>query len=136
MGAVAQPQGAAREEGEGVAAVARRQDAVEHVHAGQDRREDVRRHADAHQVAGPVRRQQRGGISDRLDHLLVALADAQAAEGIAVEADVHDLLGAPPAEIEVGPALDNAEEQGVRCQGRDSGGNGLGYCRRSLSPDP
>jgi protein-glutamine gamma-glutamyltransferase len=41
------------------------------------------------------------------------LANAQAAERVPVEPDIHDALRAPPAEIEVGPALNDAEKQSL-----------------------
>ena len=41
----------------------------------------------------------------------MALPDAQAADGVPVESDIDDLLGAPAAQIEVDPALDDAEKK-------------------------
>ena len=72
-----------------VAAVSGRHDAVEEVDPGGDGVEDVLRPADAHQVARPVRRQEVGRHLERLADLLAALADADAADRVAVEVDAR-----------------------------------------------
>src|SRR5262245_12295765 len=75
------------EAGEGLAvpARARRHHAVEHVDAARHRLDDVERRADAHEIAGPLLRQQRRGDIDGGEHLRLGLPDRKPANGIAVE---------------------------------------------------
>ena len=49
--------------------------------------DDVERRADAHQVARPVGGQQRGRVADDRVHGVGRLADAEAADGVGLEAD-------------------------------------------------
>ena len=70
--------------------------------------EDADRVADAHEVAQPVRRQQLVHELDRGEHLVAALADAEAADGVGVEADAGDLGGRPPPQRLVDAALHDA----------------------------
>jgi len=93
-----------------VAGVAGRDDAVEQVDAGRHRLDEVARGADAHQVARAVGRQLRRELGDRLPHSLGRLADREAAEGVAVEAERRDLGGRAAAQLEVEAALDDAEQ--------------------------
>ena len=76
--------------GEGLrgAAGAGRQDAVEHVDAARDRADDIGRLADAHEVARAIGAAGCGTVtSSGREHQLLALADREAADGVAVEAD-------------------------------------------------
>ena len=68
---------------------ARRQDAVEHVHAERDRLQHRRRIADAHQVAGLVGRHGAGDRRKRLEHQLVRLADRVAADAVAGQVELR-----------------------------------------------
>ena len=89
MAGVAQVELAAAGKGLRRAAAARRHHAVEHVDAALHRADDVGRPADAHQVARPVGRQHAAGVTSSVaEHRLLALADGEAADGVAVEADV------------------------------------------------
>ncbi len=70
-------------EGLAVAAVAGRHDAVEHVDAAGDRREQVVGRADAHEVMRLVVGQVRHDLLDHGQHHRLRLADGEAADGIA-----------------------------------------------------
>ena len=76
-----------------MAAGARRQHAVEHVDAARDRLDHVVGLAHAHQVARPVGGQRRHVVAIIVEHHLLRLADRQAADGVAVEADRDERLG-------------------------------------------
>jgi len=86
-------------------------DAVEHVDSPADAADDVLRRAHAHQVAGPVFRQERGRSLDGFVHELPRLSDADAADGIPVEADGRDLLCGSPPQFRIGAALDDSEQR-------------------------
>jgi len=64
----------------GIAAVAGRQHAIEHVHPRRDGRDDVPLVADAHQIPRFIGRQQRGRVIDHPNKLLVGLPDGHAAD--------------------------------------------------------
>ena len=100
---------AARDRG-AVARDARGDDAVEHVHSARDALRHLAHHAEPHHVARAVLRQVRHARLDRAVHLLLRLADRDAAHGVAVEADLHQLLGAAAADVVVDPALHDAED--------------------------
>src|SRR5262249_35788258 len=93
------------------ARVPRPGDAVEHVDAALADLEDADRIADPHEVPRLVRREQLRRPRGRVEHLLARLADRQAAKRVAVEAELRDLLRAPAAEVAVGAALRDAEEE-------------------------
>ncbi len=75
-----------------------------------DRRDDVRRRAHPHQVAHPVRRQRRRGHLDHGAALGRRLADAHAADGVAVELDRRQLGRGAPAQLGVDRALGDGEQ--------------------------
>ena len=97
-----------------VARIARRQHAVEHVHAAGDRLHEVLGLADAHEVArlrgGQEARDQLGEVV----HLGLGLADRQAADRVAVEPQRRRRAHGAAAEVLVGPALDDPEERLAR----------------------
>ena len=94
-----------------VAGVARRHHAVEHVDAGLDRADEVFRRADAHQVARLVGWQARRDVGEDAHHVLFRLADRQAADGHAVEADVVQSGQRLVAQVFVHASLDDAEQR-------------------------
>src|SRR5512136_2471432 len=69
-----------------VAGVARRQDAIEEVDAPRHGLDDVLDVAHAHEVAGPVGRQERMAELERLEEPRLGLAQAQSAIGVARKA--------------------------------------------------
>ncbi len=71
-----------------VTAVPGRHHAIEHVDAARHRLQQIFRRADAHQIARAIRRQHRRGLLDHRQHHRLRLADRQAADGIAVKADL------------------------------------------------
>ena len=91
-----------------------RQHAVEHVDAAGDHLEDPLRVADPHEVAGLAGRQQRRRPADRVEHLLPVLPDRQPAERVAVEVERRDLLDRAPAQLRIGAALGDAEDELAR----------------------
>jgi hypothetical protein len=99
----------AREQG-AVAGVARRQDTVEEIDAAGDGLDHVLDVAHAHEVSGPVGRQQPVSELERLEEPRLRLADAQAAVGVAVEALLRDLLDRSLPEVGVDAALGDAPE--------------------------
>src|SRR6266566_6729013 len=107
---IAQPQRAGGGEGVGIAAVARGEDAVEHIDSSGDGGDDVAGIADAHEVAGFIFREQWGGVLEDLQHGVEGFADGQAADGVAGEIELKQFMGAALAEIEMGAALDDSEE--------------------------
>ena len=80
-----------------VARVAGRHHAIEHVDAARDRFDQVLGPAHAHQVARAVVGQLRAGVLEHRVALGLRLADGQAADRIAVEADVA--AGPPPSRV-------------------------------------
>ena len=119
---VAEAQGAGVGEGQGVAAVSRGEDAIEHVDAAFDGFEDVFGVADAHEVAGFEVGDEGSDSFDGVDHALVAFADGEPAEGVAGEVEGGEGLGGKGAGFEVGAPLHDAEE----------GGGGGGHFRFSI----
>ena len=93
------------------AAHPRRQDAVEHVDAALDHFEDAFWIADAHEVARLVRGEERRRLRDRLEHRVARLPHAEPAERVAVEVELDDLRDRAPAELRVGRALGDPEEE-------------------------
>ena len=91
---VAQVEFAAPGEGLRRAPGARRHHAVEHVDAALHRAHDVGRPADAHQIARLVGRELWQGCVEGGEHQLLAFADGEAADRVAVEADRRQRLGA------------------------------------------
>ena len=75
---------------EGEVADVRRQEDVDSSGNGCD---NVAWGADAHEVAGPIRRQQRGGERGSFDHLAMTFADAESADGITGKAKLGQLFG-------------------------------------------
>src|SRR5436309_5576141 len=105
---------------------ARREHAVEHVDAALDHLEDALGVADAHEVARLAGREERSGPGDSLEHQPPILADRQAAEGVAVEVELGDLLDRAAAQVGVGPALGDPEAELPRRAGRLTLGAGPG----------
>ena len=93
-----------------MAARAGGQDAVEHVDPARHRLDQVDRLADPHQIARPLGGQQSRGVVEYLAHRLMALADRQAADGVAVEPGLHQPLGGFPAKRLDGRPLLDAEQ--------------------------
>jgi hypothetical protein len=96
-----------------VARVPCRHHAVEHVDAGRDALHEILRRPDSHEVAGAVGGQQRRREVERIHHLVLRLADGEAADRDAVEGQRGDLLHAALAQVGVDAALDDAEERGA-----------------------
>jgi hypothetical protein len=107
---VAELEDALAGERRGVAAVAGGEDAVEHVHPGEDGGEDVSLVPDAHEVAGLLGGEHGGGVADDSSDIGELLADGDAADGVPREIDGADALGGPLSLLEVGAPLDNSEE--------------------------
>lgn len=119
VGRVSQPQCAVGGKREGVSAISRRQDAVKHIDSGPDGGDNIGGHSDTHQVSRPVGGQQRGRVLDGGDHEVVTFADAEAANGVAVEIHRHEFFGTSRSQVAVDAALDDGEEQlAVACMDR------------------
>ncbi len=103
--------GAVAGKGGAVAGMARRHDAVKHIDAAGDAFDDLNPVADAHQVAGVVRRDMGDREIDSAHHFGFRFTDADAADGIAVEADFRESLCAAFTQIGVDSALNDTEEQ-------------------------
>jgi len=91
--------------------VPRREHAVEEVDPVLDAAEQVVRRADPHQIAGPLGREGLVGDLERLDHLLLALAEAETADRVSLEPHPgeEDRAGAP--EVGVPAALADPEDR-------------------------
>ncbi|EHM49730.1 hypothetical protein HMPREF9080_02979 [Cardiobacterium valvarum F0432] len=108
--AVAQFQGAEAGEKVGVAGVARRHDAVEHVDATPHAFYEVFRFADAHQVARFVRGQVRQGVVEGVVARFQRFADRQPADGIAGQVERDQAFRRFAAQVGIDAALDDAEK--------------------------
>jgi hypothetical protein len=102
---------AARRERDAVLCERGRHDAVEHVDAAVHGLEQIERRADAHQVTRLVGGQQRRGQLGHVLALRTGLADGEAADRVAVEAKVDDLLRAGATKILVARALHDPEHR-------------------------
>ena len=109
MAGVADVQLAAGHEGLARASGAGRQHAIEHIDAPGDGADDVRRPPDAHQIARFIVRQGRRCDVQRLEHRLLAFADRQPADGIALETDAGQRQRRFGAQIRKHTALNDAE---------------------------
>ncbi len=92
------------------AARARRQHAIEHVDPQCHGADHIGRQPRSHQIARRSGGQVGQGGAQRLQHHLLALADGEAADGVAVETDGRQRLGRFLAQIGIHTALDNAEQ--------------------------
>ena len=93
-----------------VARVARRQHAIEHVHARRHRIQQILRRADPHQIARLIRRQLRGNRLQQRQHLGLRLADREPAERIARKTDLLQRVQRFEAQILIHAALNDAEQ--------------------------
>ena len=96
-------------EGGAVAGDAGGKDAIEHVDAASDEFDHLSGRTEAHRVAGLVGGEMRLGDFDGTKHFRFGFADADAADGVAVEFEGDESLGAFFAEVRVDAALDDAE---------------------------
>src|SRR5919112_6636296 len=101
----------ARGESLAVAAVARRDDAVEHVDAARDALDQILRRADAHQVSRPLVGHPRRNRLDDLVHDRLLFPDAQTPDGVPVEPDLDRALKTLAPQVKVRRALHDAEER-------------------------
>src|ERR1044072_6655205 len=90
---------AARRERLARAAVAGRQNAVEHVDAARDCFDDIFWSADAHKVPRRITRHSRGDGFDYFKHRCLLFPHAQPADRLAIEADVDGLFETHPPQI-------------------------------------
>jgi hypothetical protein len=102
---------ASRSECLAVAAVARRQNAIEHVDAARYRFNQVFGSAYAHQIARFISRHAWRNVFDDVEHHRFFFADAQAANGVTVEADLYGSLKTLAPQIEMRAALNDSEER-------------------------
>ncbi|MNV27676.1 hypothetical protein D3C71_1188320 [compost metagenome] len=113
---VADADRAERGEKVAVAGVAGGHDAVEHVHATGHAFDQILRATNAHQVARAVGGQDRVHVVEHGVALMLGLTHRQAADGIAVEADLLQALGRAAAQVGMHAALDDAEQRRVVAQ--------------------
>ena len=97
-------------EGGAVAGDAGGKDAIEHIDAARDEFNHLGRRAEAHRVAGLVGGEERFGDFDGAKHFGFGFADADAADGVAVEFKGDEGFGAFFAEAGIDTALDDAED--------------------------
>ena len=100
-----------------VARVPGRHDAVEEVDAARNALDDVARRADAHQIARLVLRRVRQDDIKNMVHDLGAFADGQTADRIARQIKFGDRLHVLDAQVIVGAALIDTEQQLMRIDG-------------------
>src|SRR5690242_6332555 len=101
---------AARRERLPGAAVASWQHTVKHIDAACDRLDQIFGSADAHQITRRFWRHTWRDVVDDLKHDGLLFADAQAADRVAVEADLDGLLEAAAPQIEMARALNDAKQ--------------------------
>ncbi len=116
---------AAARKGLTVASIASREDAIEHVDAEADGKDEVTRCANAHQVSRSLGVEQWCRLAQRLVHLVDGLADGKASQRQTIERHRAKFLGVVPAQIREASALHDAEK-----------GLLLGSCRCKRSPGP
>ena len=92
-----------------VAAVSRRIDTVEEIHAPVHRLQDIGRCSDAHQIGRLILRKIRHRLIQNPVHLLVALAHGQASQRISVEIHGGDGLRMSDTDIFIRTALVDSE---------------------------
>src|SRR6056297_3027105 len=90
---------------------ARGQHAIHHVHAALDRADDIVGLAHPHQVARLVFWQHFWSVIQTFQHGLLSFSNRQPANGIAVEADRAQRLGALLAKVALQPTLLNPEKR-------------------------
>ena len=100
-----------------VARVPGRHDAVEEVDAASNTLDDVARCADAHQIARLVLRRVRQDDIKNMVHDLGAFADGQTADRVARQIKFGDRLHVLDAQVIIGAALIDAEQQLMRIDG-------------------
>ena len=100
-----------------------------------DALEQVVRHPAPHQVARPVRGQQRRRVRDDVVHDVGRLPDAEPADGVGLEPDLDRRLHALGAEIGKRPALHDAELRLARGWSRRRGPGSLAQLR-ATAPAP
>src|SRR3989442_5295966 len=101
----------ARRERLSVARIARRQHAVEHVDAARDRLHEVLRLANTHEIPRAVGGQRGRHARGELEHRRLGLADGEAADGVAVEAEGHRALDGLRSELVERSTLADAEQR-------------------------
>ena len=106
---VSQVSGACFCESKGVSAIPRGQDTIEHIDACTNGNDDVGGCADAHQVSGFVGWQKPGGACGYVEEVVIAFADAEAANGVAVKIEFDKFRCALLAQGWVYAALNDAE---------------------------
>jgi len=97
-------------EEKGVARGAGGKDTVHHVDAHAGVLLDLVGVADSHDVAGLVFGQERENFGDDFESELARFADAEAADGVAVEVHCSELLGALAAKVAIHAALDDTKK--------------------------
>src|SRR3989344_558952 len=90
------------------------EDAIEHIHAERDALSQLLNFSHAHQISRRIFGEKRGGIFHHALHFLRAFPHSKPADGVSIESDCYELLGAFLAQITVETALDDAEEQRMR----------------------
>lgn len=103
--------GAVAGKGGAVAGMARRHDAVEHIDSAGNAFDDLNPVADAHQVTGMGSGDVGDGEIDSAHHFGFRFTDADATDGITIEADFRKPLCAAFAQIGIDAALNDSKEQ-------------------------
>ncbi len=104
-------------EGSAVAGDAGRKYAIEHVDTAGDEFDHLGGRAQAHGIAGLVGGEMRFGDFNGAKHFRLGFADADAADGVAVEFESDEGFGAFFAELGIDAALDDAEDHLTRSAG-------------------
>ena len=131
MASVAQIERTLAGEGLRGAAGAGRQHAIEHVDAAPDRADQIARLADPHQITWTVLRQDRRGRIDHREGGVLAFADRQPADRVAVEADLDEPRRRALPQTGVNAALDDTEDPEPRPR-REGMARALGPAHRQF----
>ena len=91
--------GAVQCEGDAMAGDAGGHHAIEHVHAPTDHFQDLRGGAEPHGVARLVSGEERHGVLNGAEHLMLWLADGDSADRIAIESEFNQFLGGTLAQV-------------------------------------
>src|SRR5581483_3634578 len=97
-----------------VARIARRQHAVEHIHAATHRLDQIFRRTGAHEIPRPVARHARSHVLDDPPHRLLRLADRQPPDRVTVKTDLLQSGERSLPQAWIHSALNNSEERAGR----------------------
>jgi hypothetical protein len=98
-----------------VACVSGGQDTIEQIDPHLNRRKDIIRRSDSHEVAGFIMREVGSRLFDDIVHGLSVFSHTQPSNGVAIQVELDQASGTPLSKIGIHAALNNAEKRSLRC---------------------